>query len=576
MRTLSALDWVVVAAYLALALGAGLIGTRKAGRSMGDFFLSGRSLPWWLAGVSMAATNFSIDTPLAITKYVSREGIGGVWFFWSSAISVLLAAFLFSRLWRRAEVITDAELVELRYSGRPAAALRLIKGCYFGVFINCYVLGWVIRAVMKVMSGVTDVPVPWVLAACVAVAVTYTLAAGLKGVVWTDFFQYAIALGGSTVLAIYAVRAAGGIDGLLVGLDAQVGPGAGARLTSFVPAFGEGASVFLVYALVQWWAHKYSDGGGKHIQRMMACKTEGHAQGATVLFAALNYALQVWPWILTALAAIVVLGPLDDPEMGYPLMMARLLPAGLLGLLVVTMLGAFMSTVDTHLNLGAAYVVNDIYRRFVRKDASERHYVLASRLTMVALLAVSVGVALSIESIGDAWKFVLSFAAGAGLPWVLRWFWWRVNAWTEVSAMLASGVLATWLVVAYPDLAYTTRLLWVVGGSTLVWLVVTYATAAVPDETLLRFLERVRPGSPGWRRLYRRYDLTPDRYLARGLLDWLLGVACLFAANFAIGALLLGRTPTAAWLAAVAAVAGGVLVVRVRRQRADVVASTSR
>ncbi len=573
MRTLATIDYVVIVVYLSLSLGAGLLFTRGAGRSMKDFFLSGRSLPWWLAGVSMAATNFSIDTPLAITRYVAQQGIGGVWFFWSSGISALLAAFLFSRLWSRAGVVTDAELIELRYAGKSAAFLRLFKGFYFGVFLNCYVLGWVLKAVVKVLSGVTDLPLGLTLTVCVVVALVYTLAAGLKGVVWTDFFQYGVGLFGSILLAVLALREVGGVTGLMAGLDA--GWGDAAAITRLVPSFGAApsgdavgpwmpASVFMVYAGVQWWAHKYSDGGGKHIQRMLACKSEGHAQGATFFFAVINYAVQVWPWIITALCAMVILGHLPDAEMGYPLLMARLLPAGLLGLLVVTLLGAFMSTVDTHLNLGAAYIVNDMVKRFWITDAAPATYVHISRGVMILTLGIALGVAWSIDSIGDAWKFVLSFASGAGLTWVLRWFWWRINAWSEITAMVASGLITIVTTVAWPDMAYTTRLLWVVGLSTVAWLAATWATAPAPDATLAAFLKRVRPGSPGWARQYRAFGLEPDRFLARGLVDWAIGVACLFSLNFAIGALIFGPRAVGAGLLVAAGAAGALLWRRVR------------
>ncbi|MFH1462792.1 MAG: sodium:solute symporter family protein [Pseudomonadota bacterium] len=573
MRTLAPLDYAIIVAFLALSLGAGMLFTRSAGRSTKDFFLSGRSLPWWLAGVSMAATNFSIDTPLAITRYVAQQGIGGVWFFWSSGIAALLAAFLFSRLWSRAGVVTDAELIELRYAGRPAAFLRLFKGFYFGVFLNCYVLGWVLKAVVKVLSGVTDLPLGLTLTACVVVALIYTLASGLEGVVWTDLLQYGVGMLGSLVLAVLALHAVGGVEGLRAGLDAQWG--SSAEILRLLPRLGAPpggetagpwmpTSVFLVYAGVQWWAHKYADGGGKHIQRMLACRSEGDAQGATFFFAVINYAVQVWPWILTALCAMVILGHLPDAEMGYPLLMAKLLPAGLLGLLVVTLLSAFMSTVDTHLNLGASYIVNDIYQRFIVKDAYPAHYVMVSRVVMLLTLGLALLVAWSIDSIGDAWKFVLSFASGAGLTWILRWFWWRVNAWSELSAMVTSGLATIVTTLAWPDMPHTERLLWVVGVSTVVWLAVTYATAPVPEATLAAFLRKVRPGSPGWSRQYSALGLAPDHFLARGLVDWGLGVVCLFSLNFGIGALIFGPRPLGALLVGFAAAAGVLLWRRVR------------
>ena len=320
-----------------------------------------------------------------------------------------------------------------------------------------------------------------------------------------------------------------------------------------------------VYLGVQWWAYKYSDGGGKHIQRMLACRSEHHARGATVLFASVNYSIQVWPWIVTALCSLVVFEPLDDPEMGYPYMMAKVLPAGLLGLLVVTMLGAFMSTVDTHLNLGGAYVVNDIYKRFIRPDASERHYVLVSRLAMTGMLIAGIIVALSIDSIGDAWKFILAFASGAGLTWVMRWFWWRVNAWTEITAMLTSGAVAIVLQLTSSEMLYSWRLLLVVSISTAVWLPVTLLTPPTDEATLVDFVRRVRPGGPGWRDIYARHGIRPDPYLTGGLIDWLIGVVALFGANFGIGSFLLGDWVWGVVLSVVALAAGVLLAIRMRR-----------
>ena len=466
MRTLATLDYVVIISYLAIVFAMGVVLTKRAGQSVENFFVGGRGMPWWLIGVSMAATNFSIDTPISITGFVGKEGIGGVWFFWASAISAVLVTFLFARLWRRAGVITDAEIIERRYSGRSASFLRLFKGFYFGVIFNAFIMGWIFLALAKVIGGVTDLDVDTVLIVATVLVFVYTLASGFYGVVLTDFFQYFVAIIGSVVLAWYAVGEAGGLGALTEGLEARHGPG----VTAFFPGFDEGSlmpfSVFLVYIMVQWWAHKYADGGGKHIQRMLSAKNEDHAVAASFFFTFANYALQVWPWILTALAALLVFGPMDDPEMGYPMMMARVLPTGVLGLVVVCLIGAFMSTIDTHLNLGASYIVNDIYRRFLVKDASDKHYVLASRVSMGLLLALAVLLSRNMDSVGGAWKFLLTFAAGAGLTWIVRWFWWRANAWSELSGMVTSGVVATYIKFVHDDWLYSSKLLMTVGVTT--------------------------------------------------------------------------------------------------------------
>ena len=544
MRTLATIDYVVIVGYLGAVFLIGLLLTRRAGQSMEHFFVGGRGMPWWLIGVSMAATNFSIDTPVSITGYVAKEGIGGVWFFWSSAISAVLVTFLFARLWRRSGVITDAELIELRYGGRPASALRLFKGFYFGVIFNAFIMGWVFLALSKVMGGVTDLDTRTVLIVATLLVFVYTMASGFYGVVLTDFFQYFIAFAGSILLAVYSVREVGGLRAMVDSLSAH--PDIDPSVLQFFPNLERDSvmplSVFLAYLMVQWWAHKYSDGGGKHIQRMLSTKNENHAVASSFMFAFVNYALQIWPWILTALCALLIFGRMEDPELGYPMMMARVLPAGVLGLVVVCLIGAFMSTIDTHLNLGASYMVNDIYRRFLVKDAEDRHYVLISRVMMAFLLALAVGISLQMESVGGAWKFLLTFASGAGLTWIVRWFWWRANAWTEFSGMIASGVVASTVHVLRPDWLYSHKLLLTVGVATAVWVTVTLLTPPEDEEKLADFVRRIRPGSPGWNRIYRNHGITPSPFLGKAVLLWLLGVAGLFSLNFGVGSLLLCRT----------------------------------
>ena len=565
MRTLATIDYVVIVSYMAVVFAMGVVLTKRAGASVENFFVGGRGMPWWLIGVSMAATNFSIDTPISITGFVGKEGIGGVWFFWSSAISAVLVTFLFARLWRRAGVITDAEIIERRYSGRSAAFLRLFKGFYFGVIFNAFIMGWVFLALAKVIGGVTDLDVDMVLIVATVLVFIYTVASGYYGVVLTDFFQYFVAIIGSVMLAWYAVAEAGGLAALTEGLEARHGP----SVTAFFPDFGEDSlmpfSVFLAYVMVQWWAHKYADGGGKHIQRMLSAKDEDHATAASFFFAFANYAFQVWPWILTALAALLVFGPMDDPEMGYPMMMARVLPAGVLGLVVVCLIGAFMSTIDTHLNLGASYIINDMYRRFMVKDASDRHYVLASRVAMGLLLAVAVLLSRNMTSVGGAWKFLLTFASGAGLTWIIRWFWWRANAWSEISGMLTSGVVATYLHLAHDDWLYSSKLFVTVGVTTVVWVVVTFLTPPVDDARLADFVRCIRPGSPGWAAVAARHGITQQPFLGRALLLWLVGLVALFSLNFGVGSLLLLRTGQGLGLLAVAAVSLLVLWIGVRR-----------
>lgn len=567
--TLARLDYAVILAYVLICIWIGFVHSRKASTSTKEYFLGGRSMPWWLIGTSMAATNFSIDTPLAITKYVYQEGIGGVWFHWASAISAILATFFFAALWRRSEVMTDVELVERRYSGKPAAFLRAFKGCYFGLIINCFVMGWVLAASIKVLTGLTDLPLTAVIVVSTGLVAFYTFASGFHGAVWTDFAQYGIALVGCSLLAFFSVREVGGMSELLSQLQTKFGPDSG--ITNFVPRLSDSAwmplSVFLVYICMQWWAHKYSDGGGKHIQRMAAAKDEKNAVYATFFFAIMNYAFQVWPWILTALCALVIYGrEVADPEMTYVWMIGRQMPTGMLGVMFVTMLAAYMSTMSTHINLGGSYFVNDIYKRFIRPQSSEQHYVRVARISSLVLLALAVIIALQIKSVGNAWKFVLAFASGAGLTYVMRWLWWRVNAWTEVTAMTVSGAVDLWVEAVHPKWLYSTKLCVIVGITTVAWLIVTFLTKPVDDATLVQFVKDVQPGTPGWRRIYDKYNIPYVPYGRRALVNFLAGVIFFFAMNFGMGAVLLQDYGKGVAMLAAAVVLFAFLMHRVRNE----------
>lgn len=577
MRTLASIDYLIIAVYGVLCIVLGLYYTRRASKNVNEFFLTGRSMPWWLIGVSMAATNFSIDTPLAITKYVYQEGIGGVWFFWAFAISGILATFFFATLWRRSEVMTDAEIIERRYSGKSAAFLRSFKGCYFGIIINCFVMGWVFRAVIKVMTGLTNLDTTTVIVISTAVVAIYTLASGLYGVLLTDFAQYGIALAGSFLLAYFSVRDVGGISSLLAKL--QVSFGADSGVTNFVPRFQDAAwmpfSVFLVYVMVQWWAQKYSDGGGKHIQRMSSAKNEKHAVIATFFFTIMNYAVQTWPWILTALCALVIFGrDLKDPEMSYIMMMGRELPHGILGIMVVTLIAAFMSTMSTHLNLGGSYMINDLYRRFIKRDGSAKHYVFMSRVAIMILLGLSIVLALQIKSIGSAWKFILAFTSGAGLTYVIRWFWWRANAWTEIVGMTTSGIVAIIIHLIRPELIYSTKILLIVGISTAAWLTATLLTKPVDEQRLVEFVKKVQPGTPGWKRIYNKHNIPYIPFGKSAIINFLVGVIFFQCMNFGMGATLLHNYKLGIPLLITAVVTFAFLLMRIgkiRKMKAEVV-----
>lgn len=541
MSHLNYLDFTIIIIYLILIFCLGIYFTKKASNSVEDFFIGGRSMPWWLLGVSMAATNFSIDTPIAVTRFVATEGIGGVWFMWSSAISAIMVTFFFSRLWRRSEVITDAQIIEKRYSGASAKYLRLFKGVYFGIIFNIFIMGWVFLSLSKVMAGITTIDINYILWPTVILVFIYSVASGFYGVVVTDFFQYFVALIGSVFLAYFSIQHVGGIEQLVSKLegDSNTDP----SVLNFFPSFEDNSlmplSVFLVYILMQWWAHKYSDGGGKHIQRILSARSETDAFKGSALFTVLTYVFQIWPWIITALCGVLIFQGISDPEMIYPKMMVEVLPHGLLGLVVVGLVGAFMSTIDTHLNLGASYIVNDIYKRFITDSQTSKHYLLVSRISMGLLLILAVIISKNLDSVAGAWKFLLTFASGAGLTWVIRWFWWRANAWTEFSGMIASGVTASYIHYFHPDWLYSSKLFITVLISTTAWLIVTYATKPVKQQVLVDFVKLVRPGIWGWKNIYRLTNLQPHNFLSTGIKLSLLGIVAFFFFNFGIGYLIL-------------------------------------
>ncbi len=586
------LDWLIVAAYLLFALGTGIYLTRRSSRSTSDFFLAGRSLPWWMLGTSMVATTFAADTPLAITEMVRGHGIWRNWWWWNLALGGLLGVFLFSRLWRRAGVLTDNELIELRYSGRPAAFLRGFKAGWFATVYNFIVMGWVINGmstVVQVLTGSSPQLTTWTL---VTIAVVYTVLSGFWGVVVTDLVQFILAMTGSILLAWFAVAEVGGLSALqqkLAGLSDTP-----QHLTSFVPTFdgfgdgfmGSSFFTFFIFITLMWWSNHNADGGGYVIQRMMACRSERDAVKASLWYNVANYALRVWPWILVALVSLVLFPHIADTteasgnKLAYPMVLKAVLGPGLRGLLVTTFLAAFMSTIDTHLNWGASYVVNDIYRRFLKPQADERHYVFISRLTILVLITLSAALSFFMSSIDRAWIFVWAMGAGIGLVLILRWFWWRINAWSELSALGAS-ILVTFgleilafvqsapgeyrLFATAPELfgqpvSTAVKALIVVPFSIVVWVSVTLLTKPEPRDTLERFYERVRPGG-AWGELKERYPhaVGQPSLLRAFLPSWIGGALLIYGVTFFLGHLLLLHAWPAA-LCALCAVAGAVLI----------------
>ena len=573
------LDWSIIVLYFAFNVAVGLYYKSRASRDTAEFFLSGRNVPWWLAGTSMVATTFAADTPLVVTGLVARNGIAGNWLWWNLLASGMLTVFFYARLWRRAGVMTDIEFSELRYAGPPAAFLRGFRAIYLGLLINCIILGWVNLAMAKILQLVFTISkgeALWIVVGLIVLTSAISTLSGLWGVLVTDLFQFVIKMGMVIVLAVVAVNAVGGIEALktkLLALD-QVRAASGSRgsVLSFVPDVGSAwmpMLTFFVYIAVNWWATWYPGaepgGGGYVAQRMLSAKDEKHSLLATLWFNIAHYAVRPWPWILVALASLILFPGLKDPETGYIRVMIDYLPSSLRGLMVAAFAAAFMSTIATQLNWGASYLVNDFYRRFVRRDASEPHYVLASRLATALLTLISAAVAFRIESIGGAWKLLIITGAGTGAVLLLRWYWWRINAWSEVSAMITAFLVSVLLqTVGGLDsdlpLDFARIVLVTVAVTTVVWLAVTFATRPETDATLVAFYRRTRPSRLGWGPVAARApDVRPSTDGLANLLDWIAGCVLVYGALFGVGKLLLHETLPGILMLGLSAIAGAVI-----------------
>ena len=511
---LEPIDWFIIVAYFTVALAVGLYYRKRAGESLSEFFLSGRSLPWWIAGTSMVATSFAADTPLAVTGLIARHGIAGNWFWWSFALGGMVTVFVYARLWRRAGVMTDVELVELRYGGKPAAFLRGFRAIYIALLVNSIIVGWVTAAMLKVLkftvfsgteagSGASDWLIILVLFAIVGL---YSTLSGLWGVVITDFIQFIVAMVGSIVFAVYCVRHVGGLDALRERLT--TGFEGGEQILSFLPDFTAAdpwmpLNIFLIMLFVQWWASWYPGaepgGGGSTVQRMASCRSERDALLATLWFQLAHYCLRPWPWLLVALTALAVypdLRGLDDPGVGYPMLIRDIAPPGLRGVMLVVFFAAFMSTLSTQINWAASYLVGDFYRRFLKPEADDQHLTRVSRFATLFVMVVCAGAAWLMRGIAvdEAWKFLAALGAGTGAVFMLRWFWWRINAWSEISAMIASLV---YFVIVSQYIESNEHRLAIVAALTIpTWLVITFLTR--PGER--RNARCVLPtDSPRWR-----------------------------------------------------------------------------
>lgn len=571
---LETLDVVILVAYFLVTLAIGLVVSRRAGKSASAFFASGRSMPWWLLGTSMVATTFSTDTPNLVTDITRSGGVAGNWAWWSFLLTGLLTVFVYARLWRRSGVLTDLEFYELRYSGRAAAFLRGFRALYLGVFFNVAIMATVSLAAIKiggVMFGLT--PFQTIFVASLVTVVVAALG-GLEGVLWTDFFQFGLAMAGSVAAAVVAVRhpQVGGLDRLLAHPEV-------AKRLSLLPDFSDPGiyvPLFVVPLAVQWWASWYPGsepgGGGYVAQRMLAAKNENHAVGSVLFFNFAHYALRPWPWILVALASLVVFPdiaslakafPHLDPDivredLGYSAMLT-FLPAGLLGLVVGSLAAAYMSTISTHLNWGSSYLAHDFYRRFVKPEATDAELVRVGRLSTVGLMVLAGALALALSNALQAFQVLLQIGAGTGLLFILRWFWWRISAWSEIAAMLASGAVAGLFALRPSGLESWQELLVGVGVTTLAWIVATLLAPPTEEATLVEFLRRTRPGGPGWRRVraaaVARGELPasePAWSVPLGILCMLLGCVAIYGALFTVGSWLYGRNGAALGLCGIA------------------------
>ncbi|MBP9095563.1 MAG: Na+:solute symporter [Ignavibacteria bacterium] len=551
------IDWVIVALYFVISLAIGIIYSKKAGGSTENFFLSGRKLSWWLAGISMVATTFAADTPLAVAELVGQNGIAGNWLWWNMLIGGMLTVFFFSRLWRRANILTDVEFIELRYSGKSAAVLRGFKGIYMGIFMNTIIMGWVNLAMIKILIGmfpeyINESNALIYVGLCMLLTAGYSALSGLWGVAVTDAFQFILAMGGCIILAVIVVNSPqiGGIDGLQAKLPdwaLRFTP----QISSETPVADTGGALamtissFLAFIGIQWWASWYpgaEPGGGGYIaQRMMSAKDEKNSLFATLFFQIAHYCIRPWPWIIVGLCALVLYPDLPhaDKGLGFVKAMNDFLPVGLKGLLLAAFLAAYMSTISTHLNWGTSYFVNDFYKRFIKKDGSEKSYVTVSRLMTIVFMILSLLVTTQMKSISGVWSFVIECGAGLGLVLILRWFWWRVNAVAEIAATVTPFIVYGVLYFGDFGVKFPQTLYIIVPITTVVWVIAMYLSKPVEQSKLESFYRQVHPGGIGWKKISDKMkDVTPDTGYFFLFVDWACGIVLVYMFLFGMGKIL--------------------------------------
>lgn len=547
------LDYIIIASYFFFSFGIAIYYYKRASKNINEFFLSGRNLPWYLAGLSMVATTFAADTPLAVTELVTKNGIAGNWLWWNFAFGGLLTVFFFSKLWRRAGIMTEVEFAEIRYSGKPAKFLRGFRALYLGLFMNLIIMGWVNKAMATILTGMFGIPESevlfYVFAGMIFVAI-YSAISGLWGVVVTDAFQFFIAMTGSIILAVIVLNSSqvGGIAGLQSKLPKFVFdffPDV-TNISSLGGAFSLTVASFLAYIGIIWWASWYPGaepgGGGYVAQRMMSAKDEKHSLFATLFFQITHYAVRPWPWIIVGLSTLVLYPNLsvESKGIGYVYAMRDFLPVGLKGLLVAAFFAAYMSTIATQLNWGTSYIINDFYKRFIKKNEQEKHYVNISRLATILLMVLSVFVTLFISRISGAWQFIMESGAGLGLVLILRWFWWRVNAWSEISAMVTPFIV--YPIIKYNGVEFPNTLFYLVTITTIVWVSVTYLTKPTDEKTLLSFYKKIHPGGILWKKISDTLpNVKSDTGFAGMFINWIIGVVLVYSILFGSGSLIFGN-----------------------------------
>ncbi len=601
---LATVDFIILIVFFSIVLLIGYTASKKAGKDTSEFFLGGRGMPWWLLGISMVACTFSADTPNLVTGFVREDGVAKNWAWWAFLITGMVTVFIYARLWRRSNVMTDLEFYEIRYSGKAASFLRGFRAVYLGIFFNTLIMGTVTLAAIKigdVMFGIE----PWITVVSASVIVViYAGMGGLRGVVWADFFQYSIAMFGAVLAAIVAVKqpevqAIGGLQGILEQMGDK---------TDFLPRLSDPSyyiPLLIIPIAVQWWAVWYpgaEPGGGGYIaQRMLSAKNEKNAIGATLLFNFAHYALRPWPWIIVALASIIIYPDLDairaefpnisetylKNDIAYPVMLSKL-SKGWLGLVVASIIAAYMSTIGTHLNWGSSYFVNDFYRRFIRKGAPEKELVQMGRLTTLILMIIAGTFALTfLNNATQAFDILLLSGAGSGAIYLLRWFWWRINAWTEIAAMFFATVVAVILVFFVKDEsvatavldAFTVKLLIAVAGTTVVWLTATYITRPESKDTLYKFYQLTHPGGPGWKKIL--YGAQQEGLqinimeegkaweMPRQLLLVFIGCVVVYSSLFAIGSFVYSNLMNGIIFGVVAAIGTVMLFILLDKLRVD-------